>query len=313
MTKREKKTVTVIIVIALAIIAMIFGYTAAKNKAAEVKTVKTQVTAEVDMVKKEQETPAPSTVVAKRTKAAAATTPVITNTDNYAYDATLNMSASEISELTTVTNEGEKADNLNADDIVAPNYKTPEEKEAEREAEKAEIEAEKEAEVEVKNDKVVEVPEIKEEIKDLEDNNGEVIDDTEDAVVDYEPAVDSAVCDCDSDDHNHVVTTEGGFTYIFCDRVEEIKVIDGVKYMPWIYFGFENEAAYVAATTPVEEVEVVEVVEVEAEEVEEETTEAIETEEVVVAEEIVEETVEEVVEAEEVETVEETTVSGNEI
>ena len=184
---------------------------------------------------------------------------------------------------------------------------------AEREAEKAEIEAEKEAEVEVKEDDVVIVPEIEDDvvIEDLVDDNNEAIDDTEDAVVDYEPAVDSEICDCDSNDHNHVVTTEGGFTYIFCDHVEEIKVIDGVKYMPWIYFGFDNEAAYVAATTPVEEVEVVEVVEVEAEEVEEETTEAIETEEVVVAEEIVEETVEEVVEAEEVE--EETTVSGNEI
>lgn len=313
MTKKERRNVTAIIVIALAIIAMIFGYNATKNKAAEVKTVKTTVAADVNVVKKAQETPAASTVVAKRTKAAAATTPVVTNTDNIVFDATTLYTAEEIGEMTVVTNEGPEADNLDADDVVAPGYNTPDEKEAEREAEKAEIEAEKEAEVSVKDDEVVEVPEIEDDvvIEDLVDENGDVVDDTDVAVEDYTPAVDSAICDCDSDDHNHVVTTEGGFTYIFCDHVEEIKVIDGVKYMPWIYFGFENEAAYVAATTPVEEVEVVEVVEVEAEEVEEETTEAIETEEVEVAEEIVEETVEEVVEAEEVE--EETTVSGNEI
>ena len=312
MTKREKRNAAIVIV-ALAIMAMLVGnFMTRKNNQKAAEPVKTQVTAEVDMVKKEQETPAPSTVVARRNTSAAAvaTTPVATNA---VVDYAQMLTVSELSDLTVVTNEGREADNLDSSDIVPEDYTTPAEKEAEREAEKAEIEAEKNADVEVKNDEVVEVPEIKEEIKDLEDNNGEVIDDTEDAVVDYEPAVDSAVCDCDSDDHNHVVTTEGGFTYIFCDRVEEIKVIDGVKYMPWIYFGFENEAAYVAATTPVEEVEVVEVVEVEAEEVEEETTEAIETEEVVVAEEIVEETVEEVVEAEEVETVEETTVSGNEI
>lgn len=307
MTKKERKT---IVIVALAIIAMLLGYfMTRKNDQEAAEPVKTQVTADVNVVKKAQETPAASTVVAKRTKAAAATTPVVTNTDNIVFDATTLYTAEEIGEMTVVTNEGPEADNLDADDVVAPGYATPDEKEEKRQEEKEQIEAEKNAEVSVKDDEVVEVPEIEDDvvIEDLVDENGDAVDDTDVAVEDYTPAVDSAICDCDSDDHNHVVTTEGGFTYIFCDRVEEIKVIDGVKYMPWIYFGFENEADYVAATTPVEEVEVVEVVEVEAEEVEEETTEAIETEEVVVAEEIVEE----VVEAEEVE--EETTVSGNEI
>lgn len=314
MTKREKKTVTVIIVIALAIIAMIFGYTAAKNKAAEVKTVKTTVAADVNVVKKAQEVPAASTVVAPRKKAAAATTnaPVITNTDDYAYDATLNMSASEIGELTTVTNEGEDADNLDANVVVAPGYKTPAEKEAEIEAEKEQIEAEENAPVDSSNDTVVVVPDVEEDVVEdlVDEETNEAIDDTEEAVEDH-VVENRRTCDHDDDSHRHASMELGGYTYIFCDKIEEIIVEGTTQYNPWARCHAETEEEFYAAQAAAQGTEETEenaeeVANVEEAEEVEETTETMES----ATEEIVEENVE-LEEAEEVES--EDTVSGNEI
>lgn len=82
-----------------------------------------------------------------------------------------------------------------------------------------------------------ELPEKEPEDKDDQDDN-------DDAVKDYDPTEDAAICEADDDSHNHIETVEGEFTYIFCEKVEEVQVIEDVKYMPWKYLGFENEDAY---------------------------------------------------------------------
>lgn len=315
MTKKEKRTAAIVILV-LAIIAMIFGYVVTKNKAAEksAEPVKTQVTAEVAVERKAQEVPAASTVVAPRKKAAAATTnaPVITNTDDYAYDATLNMSASEIGELTTVTNEGEDADNLDANVVVAPGYNTPDEKEEKRQEEKEQIKAEEEAPVDSSNDAVVVVPDVEEDaVKDLVDEEtNEAIDDTEEAVEDH-VVENRRTCDHDDDSHRHASMELGGYTYIFCDKIEEIIVEGTTQYNPWARCHVETEEEFYAAQAAAQGTEETEenaeeVADVEEAEEVEETTETMES----ATEEIVEENVE-LEEAEEVES--EDTVSGNEI
>ena len=172
----------------------------------------------------------------------------------------------------SVTHGGREVDNKDADKIVPSDYKTPEEKEAERQAEREQIEKEKNDNTPVSEKEVVYVPPVEVEIKDLVDENGNVIDDTDVAVQgnsdDYEkeeeePRVEEEYVQTEFDysginlspsggpcagkdgNHKHCAMGRSGMIYIFCENVEQSKSVseNGVKYAfhPWIYSGFETE------------------------------------------------------------------------
>ena len=172
----------------------------------------------------------------------------------------------------SVTHGGREVDNKDADKIVPSDYKTPEEKEAERQAEREQIKKEKNDNTPVSEKEVVYVPPVEVEIKDLVDENGNVIDDTDVAVQgnsdDYEkeeeePRVEEEYVQTEFDysginlspsggpcagkdgNHKHCAMGRSGMIYIFCENVEQSKSVseNGVKYAfhPWIYSGFETE------------------------------------------------------------------------